>query len=93
MRGAHRGGRRGDRESWLRRHFLQCYPRDLSHGVVFCDFLSILLRELVDDMYECEACGRLWVQRAGTDNEFAPFVPEAGKVERVLRSPRDTRPA
>ena len=79
----------GDRESWLRRHFLEMYPRDLPNGAVFHDFVSSLLREFLDVVYECEACGRLWVQRPGTDNEFASFAPEAGKVERVLRSPRD----
>lgn len=83
----------GDRESWLRRHFLECYSRDLSNGSMFHDFVSSLLREFLDDVYECEACGRLWVQRPSTDNEFAPFVPEAGKFERVLQSPRNSRQA
>jgi hypothetical protein len=83
----------GDRESWIGRHFGDGYPRDLPNGAVFHDFVIGLLREFLDDVYECEACGRLWVQRPGTDNEFAPFLPESDKVERVLRSPRDTRPA
>src|SRR5262245_50232017 len=52
----------GDRESWLRRHFLEMYPRDLPNGAVFHDFVCGLLREFMDDVYECEACGRLWVQ-------------------------------
>jgi hypothetical protein len=60
---------------------------------MFQDFVSSLLREFMDDMYECEECGRLWVQRPGTDNDFAPYMPDGGKVERVLRSPRDTRQA
>ena len=82
----------GDRESWLRRHFREGYLRDQSNGSVFSNFVSGLLREFFDDGYECEACGRLHVQRPGTDNDFAVFVPEGGKVERVLRSPRDHRP-
>ncbi len=83
----------GDREAWLRRHYNEAYPRDLPHGAVFHDFVSILLVEYLDTVYECEACGRLWVQRPGTDNEFAAYVPEAGKPERVLRSSRDQRQA
>lgn len=83
----------GDREAWLRRHFLEMYPQDLPNGAVFLDFVTSLLLEFLDDVYECEACGRLWVQRPGTDNAFASFVPEAGRAERVLQSPRDTTQA
>jgi hypothetical protein len=83
----------GDRESWLRRHFLEGYPRDLSNGAIFHDFVAKLLREFLDDVYECQACGRLWVQRTGSDNEFVPYMPESCRVERVLRSVRDKRHA
>lgn len=83
----------GDREAWLQRHYGGIYPRDLPNGAVFHDFVLCLLTEYMGTAYECEACGRLWVQRPGTDNEFAAFVPESGRAEHVLRSSRDERPS
>lgn len=83
----------GDRESWLRRHFLEGYPQNLSNGAIFHDFVAGLLREFLVDVYECEACGRLWVQRTGSNSEFAPYMPDSGRVERVLQSVRDKRHA
>lgn len=30
-------------------------------------------------MYECEACGRLWLQTERHTNEFVPYQPESAK--------------
>src|SRR5208337_1153392 len=65
----------GDREAWLRRHFLESYPRDLSHGSVVHDYFNGLFVEHLVTVYECEECGRLWVQRSVSDNQFVAFVP------------------
>jgi hypothetical protein len=81
----------GDREAWLRRHFLEGYPRELSDSSVFHDFLLGLCVEYLVTVYECEQCGRLWVQKGVSDSQFIPFVPESGRWERVLRSERDER--
>lgn len=81
----------GDRESWLKRHFLDRYPRSLSDGSIFSDFMAGMMTQFFRDMYECENCGRLWIQKSGTLNEFASYVPDSGKLERVLQSPRDER--
>lgn len=80
-----------DRESWIRRHFTEEYPRDLSNGSIFFDFMASLLKEHMDTVYECEGCGRLWVQQPGAENEFAAFTPDSGRLQRVLRSARDQR--
>ena len=80
-----------DRESWIRRHYLPGFPRDLSDSDLFASFVSDVLRKLLVDVYECEACGRLWVQRPGTVNEFVPYSPDDGKLSSVLRSANDTR--
>lgn len=79
----------GDRESWFRRHFTESYPRRISNGSAFCDFVSGLFLDTMGTLYECEACGRIWARRPGAGNEFTCYLPESGRPERVLRSPRD----
>lgn len=34
-------------------------------------------------VYECQNCGRLWVQR-GAENRFVSFAPDSGTYEAVL---------
>lgn len=81
----------GNRESWMQRHFLDRYPRNLTDGEVFCDFFASMMTEFFRALYECENCGRLWIQKQGEDNEFVSYLPDSGKFERVLLSPRDKR--
>lgn len=51
----------------------------------FIDKLSSITCGLFTAVYECEACGRLWVQRA-KDNQFISYVPDSGEPQRVLSS-------
>jgi hypothetical protein len=81
----------GNRDSWITRHYLPGFPRDLSDGDLFMSFVSNVLRKVQVDVYECEGCGRIWVQRPGTVNEFVPYSPDDGKLASVLRSVNDTR--
>ncbi|EPL03271.1 hypothetical protein [Pseudomonas sp. CF161] len=37
-------------------------------------------------LYECQNCGRLWVQRAGSQ-QFASFAPDSGQYLAVLANP------
>ena len=38
------------------------------------------------DVYECEQCGRLWVQAGSASQRFVPFVPEEPSAGQVLPS-------
>jgi hypothetical protein len=81
----------GDRASWERRHYLGDWSRNESHGELLCDFVCTLMLKYGADMFECESCGRLWVQRPGTDNEFAELLPAEGKCMHLLKSNHDDR--
>ncbi len=35
--------------------------------------------------YECEMCGRLWINRKGS-NEFLSYAPDSNQYEAVLMS-------
>jgi len=37
-------------------------------------------------IYECEACGRLWVQRSTKSQEFASYIPELPETKGILKS-------
>jgi hypothetical protein len=39
-------------------------------------------------IYECEACGRLWVEQKRGSDQLVEFIPASGRPERVLASPR-----
>ncbi|MDC7815121.1 MULTISPECIES: hypothetical protein [Pseudomonas] len=47
-------------------------------------FTSVYLSS-ISTVYECERCGRLWVQKEGA-NHFVCFTPESGQYESILRS-------
>lgn len=76
----------GDREAWLTRHFLEGYPRSLEHGAVFHDFLTSMVLHYFVKAYECENCGRLWIQTNTSENRFVSFVPDSGQFEGILKS-------
>ena len=38
------------------------------------------------DMYECEACGRLWLDPGTGSQAFASYVPEEPETKGVLKS-------
>ncbi len=78
----------GKRAEWINRHFLPGYPHDISDDSVISDFLNMLDVELATLIYECENCGRLWVQIAPGAKSYVPFSPDDGEVHRVLVSAR-----
>ncbi len=81
----------GRREEWISRHFLSLEPLgplNLSDEDQIWDFLTMLDREFNTDVYECENCGRLWVQGQPGENQFAPYSPDDGTVHRVLAAVR-----
>jgi hypothetical protein len=77
------GVRSGDLAEWHRKWpFLQ--GKTDEH--VAWSLLGWFWRKFAVDVYECEQCGRLWVQ-AGTESQrFIPFLPEDASAGRVLPS-------
>jgi hypothetical protein len=45
---------------------------------------------LTRDVYECEHCGTLWIQRTPVDQRFQPYTPVPGNPRGILRSVRQT---
>ncbi|MYN05567.1 hypothetical protein GTP41_26090 [Pseudoduganella sp. DS3] len=50
---------------------------------LFVDRISSAFAGLASDMYECESCGRIWLQKKGT-NTFVSFKPDEGDYHAVL---------
>jgi hypothetical protein len=48
--------------------------------------LGLFWRKFAVEVYECEQCGRLWVQQGTESQRFIPFLPEGTPAERVLPS-------
>jgi hypothetical protein len=71
------------RAEWIKKHFLEMYPQDLSNIQMLGDIFSKYYFPLIKHIYQCEKCGRLWVQKDKTE-QFIPFKPEDEKWESVL---------
>jgi len=53
------------------------------------DFLAGLRMIFAHDMYECEQCGRLWIQPDPARNELVPYLPETNQ-RGILKSHRNS---
>ena len=73
-------------EEWMERHFNKCYPRNLGHGDILHDLLSSQFIERSLDVYQCDACGRIWIQKDQISNEFESFSPDHDGGRDLLRS-------
>jgi hypothetical protein len=54
-----------------------------SHGKVLHDHIHTQFCKLRRHMYECEACGRIYMDTR-KDNQFVGYAPDNGKVNAVL---------
>lgn len=66
----------GEWEKFLDTHFSVKYPHDLPIDSIVSDFLTrqeILFRH---NMYECDTCGRLWLQTHPDKDEYVSYLPE-----------------
>lgn len=80
--------RTGERERWIAKHFLPGYPLDVPDDGLISDFLSMLDNKIMSQVYECEVCGRLWVQKQPGVNAYYSYAPDTDDVNRVLVSAR-----
>lgn len=76
------------REAWISHNFLPGYPRDVDNEGMISDFLSGLEVRLMVTLYECENCGRLWLQEEPGSDKFVPYSPESRGPHSLLASAR-----
>jgi hypothetical protein len=76
----------GRREEWIQTRLGGTYPAgmrdsDVLHDAVIGFFLGRIL-----DIYECEQCGRVLLQRSPADPRFFTYTPDANRRHEVLKS-------
>ena len=67
---------KGQVDEWRTQHLGNDYPDDLSAGDMIEDVLTSKFWDLTLAMFECDQCGRLWVQRAVGVNEYRGYSPD-----------------
>jgi hypothetical protein len=74
----------GRRTDWIRQNFCDGYPIDLTDESLVADLIGRYYLNSLRQMYQCEQCGRLWVQ-IGKANKYASFLPEDETGRDILR--------
>jgi len=69
----------GDLEPWLMKRFGEKYPRSLPISSIIHDILTGRFIELTLAMYECDECGRLWIQEEPGKNVYHGYSPDEPK--------------
>jgi hypothetical protein len=83
--------RSGQKMEWIEQNFSSQYPRDLPDEAIIHDLLmSLLLGKYSITLYQCEVCGRLWIQEPHGTEKFRSFMPE-GIWEGTLAVPEESR--
>ena len=77
----------GRQIEFVKQHFGEGYPSDLDITDIISDDLAGLRAVFGHTMYECETCGRLWINNIIGNNDYYPYVPE-GEARGILRSDR-----
>jgi len=83
----------GERVGWIKEHFLPGYPADVSDAGMLYDAITGVAAGVQRVMYQCEQCGRLYVQTSSNTNTFVVFVPESPDARNCLRGETDQRAA
>ena len=63
------------RDEWITNYFPGAYPLDEPDAIVISDIIESKQRKFISEMYQCENCGRLLIQK-GNENIFPVFKPE-----------------
>lgn len=77
--------RTGERLRWMKEHFLPGYPENVSDDGMLADAITDVTLGLKRDVYQCELCGRLYIQASPQVNTFAVFAPESPDARDCLR--------
>lgn len=75
--------KRNKRNTWIENHFSNQYPRDLTDTQMICDIFTSKVTDLGKDIYQCQNCGRIWIQKGHTDR-FTSFMPDDDDWKDIL---------
>ena len=75
----------GHRAAWLAENFSPEYPSDVSDEDVVNDILCSRSNPFMLSLAECDACGRLWVQREPGVNSYRSYAPDVPGYAGVLQ--------
>lgn len=81
----------GKREEWIGQHFGDRYPRDLLNREVLHDFMVGFFLSRSLGVYQCEQCGRLWIQEAPYGDAYRSFQPEGAWQGTLAVKRRDVK--
>jgi len=81
----------GNQEEFLYSHFGETYPKDLDTESIISDLLIGVTRS-ARFIYECENCGRVFIQKHSEygKNVYASYLPE-GDIRNILQSQQKHR--
>lgn len=77
------------RGAWIGQFFSPEYPADLPDVEIVQDIITSHAGRRSLSVAECDACGRLWVQRSHGENRYLSYAPERPGYAAVLRSSKD----
>jgi hypothetical protein len=81
----------GKRQEWIDRHFSSGYPKDLDNKAIISDYLTSMQIRYQVTIYECESCGRLWIEEGTQRNLFISYSPDDGERHQILASEHRNR--
>jgi len=65
------------RTAWMNKHFeIPPYPADASNQELIFDLISQVQNRLSRCLWQCESCGRLWLQDKPYENNWRSFDPD-----------------
>ncbi len=64
---------RDDVPTWRAKYFNEQYPTNLTAGEMLHDVLTGRFWNLTLDMWECDQCGRVWIEESVNANSFCAY--------------------
>ena len=65
-----------DLRGWRAKHFNDMYPNDIPAGEMIHDVLTSRFFDLTLGAFECDKCGRLWLQQTPDMNHYHAYSPD-----------------
>lgn len=78
----------GKRQEWIEQTFPGGWAQNWSDAQLIEEVMSSPFWRYHRDVFQCEQCGRLWVQ-IGRANHYASFVPESPEGQNILAARAD----
>lgn len=73
-----------ERQEWIEKMFYgPPYPADATDSELISDVISKHYADFNKTVYQCERCGRIWIQK-GKRNRFIAFLPDTDDWKGIL---------